>query len=507
MVNEVQTHAEDYIEIKIPKQDEEQKEAPKAVKKKSSSKKSAHKKSAKPITPKKKEVSAKKSPAEKSVKKQVAEQNNLLWIALLAIGIIVIAVVIYLSLQDTPTVPGDDDRVAALVNGEAIYVSEVDSIYAKLPDSTKITTTKEGVLDQLIEQKVLLQEAKKKGIKATTEEVNAYIDEMLVYFGFTQEQLEQVLAQQSIPMEDFVKSTEEQVILAKLINESILMTITISDEKAEAYYDANTLVFTSPESVLVQHILITNISDVSADDVLAMLDEDKGNFCDLVTEYTQDPGSIPACGEYTVAQDGQFVPEFETAAFDMDLDEVRIVTTSFGQHIMWKTLLMPETVESFEAVKEEIKTFLAQQQSNTEIPAYIANLRDEATIEIYSLKEEPLTQEKTSPAPVDVEQAIADEREVVVEKTKPARTDDFGACLAEMNAVLYGVDWAPDVTEQKELLGDAFKKIEYVDCDTETCEGISVYPTWSIGLGADAKILTGKQSLNSLERETGCTSA
>ncbi len=510
MVNEVQTQAEDYIEIKIPKQDEEQKktetpkQAPKSVKKKSTPKKSA---TSKPITPKKSTPAKKSSKNEQSVKKQVARQNNALWTALLIIGVIVIAVVIYLSLQTPPTKSTQDDRVAALVNGEPIYMSEVDSIYAKLPDSSKATTSKDDVLSQLIDQKVLLQEAEKQGITATDEEVNAYIQEMLTYFGFTEAQLEQVLAQQNIPMEDFVKSTQDQVILAKLVNESIQSKIVITDEAAQEYYDANTAVFTTPETVTVRHILITNDSNVTAEQVLAMISPDKGNFCDLVTKYSKDTGSIATCGEYAVAQNGQFVPEFETAAFDMSVGEIRIVETSFGQHIIWKVNVTPETVASFDSVKDEIKSFLAQQQSNEEIPAYIAGLRDEATIEIYTLDEEVATPETTSPAPADVEQVAETGREVVVENTKPARADDFGTCLADMGAVLYGVEWAPDVIEQKDLLGAALDKIVYVDCDQAVCENITVYPTWVIGEGADAQVLVGKQSLNSLERETGCVCA
>jgi sulfur carrier protein ThiS len=238
-----------------------------------------------------------------------------------------------------------------------------------------------------------------------------------------------------------------------------------------------------------------------------MIDEDKENFCDLVTTYSEDAGSIATCGEYAVAQNGQFVPEFEEAAFDMELDEVRVVTTTFGDHIMWKVEELEENIEVFDDVKEEIKLFLAQQQSTQEVPAYIASLRDKATIEIYSLEEEVATPEATTPAPIEVEVEAQEEREVVVEKTKPARTDDFGECLADLDATMYGVDWAPDVAEQKDILGKAFEQVTYLDCDVEDCGEYNVYPTWTFNLDGESLVLKGKQSLNSLERETGCTSA
>jgi len=58
--------------------------------------------------------------------------------------------------------------------------------------------------------------------------------------------------------------------------------------------------------------------------------------------------------------------------------------------------------------------------------------------------------------------------------------------LSEKGAVLYGAYWCPHCQEQKELFGQAFKYIDYVECDVkwtnsnpDECEAVDIksYPT------------------------------
>ncbi|MGE5446136.1 MAG: vitamin K epoxide reductase family protein [Ignavibacteriales bacterium] len=61
--------------------------------------------------------------------------------------------------------------------------------------------------------------------------------------------------------------------------------------------------------------------------------------------------------------------------------------------------------------------------------------------------------------------------------------------LTEVGATMYGAYWCPHCMEQKELFGEAFKYINYVECDPmgrranpALCneKGIKGYPTWEI---------------------------
>ncbi|KKP38832.1 MAG: hypothetical protein UR28_C0012G0011 [Candidatus Peregrinibacteria bacterium GW2011_GWF2_33_10] len=60
--------------------------------------------------------------------------------------------------------------------------------------------------------------------------------------------------------------------------------------------------------------------------------------------------------------------------------------------------------------------------------------------------------------------------------------DKFARCLTENNVVMYGVDYCQSCQNQKQMFGDSFKYIKYINCDFNRaiCQdlGVSVYPVW-----------------------------
>ena len=520
MVDE-QKQGEDYLEIQIPNQEpaqaeekvSQEKEAKpvekKPIKPVKKTKKTTKKKTAKKAA-KKKVAPAKKETKKKPAKKE-AKPNNWLWIILLVIGLLVIGAVITLSLQPQES-EDDEQRVAVLVNNEPIYTSEVEEIYSKLPPEMTAELTEEDILEQLIEQELLVQEAIANGLEVTDEELVEYLDELKAYFGMNDEQLNAALAAQDMTREEFEKSSRRQILVNDFINQTIYSQIEVAEEDVAARYEAEKELFAVPETATVKHILVTletNETNESlrtrAEEIVDMLEEDFENFCDLVTEYTADPASIPTCGEYEVTISANYVEEFKTAALTMNVDEVAIVESQFGLHIMLKTAHEEAGYLSLEEVSADIEQVIKQEESSVLIAAYIAELRDKATIEKYPLNAEE--EVVTAPLPVEEEEEQEEQLEAEVEETQPVREGNFGTCLSEEEAVLFGVSWSPDVTAQQELLGEALEAITYVDCDPQegeapaSCEDIKVYPTWVIG---EEKVLEGLQSLNSLARETGC---
>lgn len=79
----------------------------------------------------------------------------------------------------------------------------------------------------------------------------------------------------------------------------------------------------------------------------------------------------------------------------------------------------------------------------------------------------------------------------------------FAKCLTEKGVKMYGTDWCPHCKEQKKMFGDAFKYVDYHNCDIDPeCEkvGVQGYPTWSI----DGKLYPGTVRLEVLSEMSGC---
>jgi hypothetical protein len=90
--------------------------------------------------------------------------------------------------------------------------------------------------------------------------------------------------------------------------------------------------------------------------------------------------------------------------------------------------------------------------------------------------------------------------------------DRFADCLTDQGTTMYGVFWCDHCREQKELFGDSFSHVKYVECVKQDAprtvlaecktQAITHTPTW---IFRDGSRLEGKQSLTSLGAKTGCT--
>lgn len=72
-----------------------------------------------------------------------------------------------------------------------------------------------------------------------------------------------------------------------------------------------------------------------AENLRRRITEDGEDFGNLAKEYSDDPGSGRFFGDLGVVGRGQFVPEFEAVAYQLEKDEVSEVTkTEYGYHII-----------------------------------------------------------------------------------------------------------------------------------------------------------------------------
>ncbi|MBR9690114.1 hypothetical protein GOV08_00330 [Candidatus Woesearchaeota archaeon] len=352
---------------------------------------------------------ASKKPKKKVSKKQVKRTENIIFnrmtlglVALLFV-IAVIGAHTYAPISEkvipvekeilkklTPSF-NQKDQVAATVNGEVVTVSKLEEVYSRLPVQTQNVVSKNDLLNQMINEKLLAQDAKSKGIDVTNAEVDEFLNNILLQSGLTKEEFYERMALQNITVEMVEEEIYKQLLITKLYQQEILNKVEVSAEDVKEYYDNNLAQFTVGEQVKASHILIchdesslceSNLTKeealAKANDILSQLNDE--NFAKLAEENSDGP-SGPNGGDLGYFGKGAMVKPFEDAAFALDIGGVsKPVETSFGFHIIKVFEKTEASTKSLEEARVEIEAILLPQKQGNAFKTYLEELKGDSSI-------------------------------------------------------------------------------------------------------------------------------
>ncbi|MDZ7706106.1 MAG: peptidylprolyl isomerase [Trueperaceae bacterium] len=281
-------------------------------------------------------------------------------------------------------------------------------------------------LEQLATELVLLDEAEARGIEPDTEFVEARIAELRESLG-SEEEFQAALAQAGFEDEQQLRTVlSEATVLDQVISE-LQSSVEVSEEEAQAFYEANQDQFATPAQVCARHILLE--SEETAQELLTVLEEG-GDFAELAQEFSVGP-SAPQGGDLGCLSPGQTVQPFNDAAFAAEVDEVvGPVETQFGYHLIQVYDRQDATSPDFAEVEEQIVAQLQQQQLQPVIDA----LRAESGVETLpenlgtaALSVPEDAPETVDPEAVDPEAVDPEETDEGSETSQEETTEDNAA--------------------------------------------------------------------------------
>ncbi len=230
--------------------------------------------------------------------------------------------------------------VAAVVNGEVIYRNDLNNEVAALARQYGIDLkSKDGekqqaeitriVLDQMIDQRLIMQVARSRGAVATDAQIDAQIQEIKRNFS-SDDEFQNALAQRGLSITALRDRLRINVTIRNLLPQ--IAKASVTDAEVDAYFRDHRKEFDRPEQVHARHILLQ--SEVEAKFVLAKLQRGEP-FEALARQYSTDPGSKEQGGDLGFVNRGATVPEFDQLAFTMQPGQTSgIVHSKFGYHII-----------------------------------------------------------------------------------------------------------------------------------------------------------------------------
>lgn len=315
---------------------------------------------------------------------------------LLAVGIVVVVAVGGWGAWMLTKQARTGTALAAKVNGDAIYWSQVDAEVTRAAAQFQIdpkskefdkqrADIQKAVIDQLVAMKIVVQEARKRNLMATDKEV----DEQLT--GIRQRFPSENDFNSALARNGFTATTLRDAIRVNLTQKRLADAVAqgeVSEDEMRAQFDKNRAQYDKPAQIKVSHILF-RVSDKNQEAVAqakAKIVQSKlaegAKFEDLAKQYSDDPGSAQRGGDLGFVTKGSLVKEFEDAAWSLKPgDTSGLVRTQYGLHIIRVFEVKDAQKADFDKAKAEIRDQLLQTKREKAFEGWLDQQRKVAKIE------------------------------------------------------------------------------------------------------------------------------
>ncbi|HON99347.1 MAG TPA: SurA N-terminal domain-containing protein [Syntrophales bacterium] len=295
------------------------------------------------------------------------------------------------------------DRIVAVVNEDIITLSDLNTAFE--PYQRRIEQTLSGaerdkviaegrreILNQLVDGKLIEQQAKRSGITVKDDEVDQTINDILKRRNVSMAEFLKVLEREGETMESYRHDIRNQLLRQRLIRREVQSKIVVSDEEIGEYYRQHREDYEGKEAVRVRQIFIP-IPRGSDDRAVKRLREEAEEvrrkivagepFELFAAKYAPNQSLAAAGGDIGFIERGAVLPEVEEAAFRLKVDEVSgVIAVENGFYILKVTDKRGAGLKPIQEVRQEIVAKIEEKKMARRFDEWMAEVRKKAYIEI-----------------------------------------------------------------------------------------------------------------------------
>ena len=301
--------------------------------------------------------------------------------------------------------------VWAVVNGKEIKRDDVDKYYrtrvnpeGQAPSQEEVLSLKMNVLDELINNEILLERAKKLNLEASDGEVEDKFTEMKS--PYTEEEFQRQLKERGLSVDDLKKGLKRQLSTEKLLNREVVAKISITDQDVTDFYNANKAQFNVAEpQYRIAQIVVTprkepQIRNRKNDDATNEAEAQRkikmlmdrlnsgADFAQLAMDYSEDMNSAATGGDLGfVPESGLSPPQVDPALKKVVLGlkpgQVSSPLAVSGGYRILKLITRESSGQrniTDPQVQQTIRDTLRNRKEQLLRSAYLAIARDEARV-------------------------------------------------------------------------------------------------------------------------------
>jgi peptidyl-prolyl cis-trans isomerase SurA len=297
---------------------------------------------------------------------------------------------------------GVADRIVAVVNNEVITLSELNDAFG--PYQTRVEASYEGqerekalsenklsLLNRLIDNLLMEQQARKAKLVIKDDEVDGVIKDLLARRNSSPDELKKALEKDGMTLELYKKGVRDQLMRLRLVQREVKTKVAISDEEIGSYYLKHREDYEGKETARVRQILLAAPKEddpAEKEKRREKAEAIRGRllggepFESLSAQFSQGPAAATG-GDIGFIERGMVLPEIEAAAFSLPLNEISpVIESPAGFHILQVTDRRGVGVKAIETVREEIREKLDEEKMGKKFEEWLDELRKKSHIEI-----------------------------------------------------------------------------------------------------------------------------
>ncbi len=242
------------------------------------------------------------------------------------------------------------DKVVAMVGGEIILLSEIEEQYSlmKAKNPTIQAGERCAIMEQLMAAKLLVNQARLDSIEVTDaeieEQLDARINRILSYMNDDREQFRDYYGQTVPQVREQFRGDLVDQLLSERMRSSVLASVKVTPAEVKDFFrkiPKDSLPFFGSEVEVGEIIYHPPVNEEEQQKAILKLENIREQISTGISTFEEmaqkfsDDGSARIGGDLGWAKRGKFVPEFEAAAYNLEVGEISpVVHSEFGFHII-----------------------------------------------------------------------------------------------------------------------------------------------------------------------------
>lgn len=291
-----------------------------------------------------------------------------------------------------------ENKILAVVNDEVVTQTDLDVALSSAIDElqkeysgaelqAKIEAMRKEYLEQMIDDKLILQEAKKRGTTAEDAEIDERLKEIKSRFP-SEEAFYSEIQKSGVSTELLKKRYRENIMMGKIVSREVKDKIVVTPTEIESYYKKHAEELRAPDSVHLRTIMLRfgedNTEDAvrqKAEDVVKLAGKGR-DFGELAKLYSQG-GKADDNGDFGFVDKGQMREDFEKVIFALKPGEVsEPVKADVGYYIFKVEEKRESRVRTLSEARTDIENIIFREKAQKRYQEWMAKLKRDAFIQI-----------------------------------------------------------------------------------------------------------------------------